>query len=547
MDALRMVLVLLLAVVVSRILVRLSPIKLPMPILQIGVGAALSYTIGFEVRLDPDIFFILFIAPLLFLDGWRIPKGAFFTNWRPILTLAFGLVVFTVVGLGPFIDKMIPAIPLSVAFAVAAILSPTDAVAVSAISAGAPLPARLLHILDGEALLNDASGLVCFRFAVAAALTGSFSLSDALLSFLQTAAGGVLTGVVISFGACAAYHWLSRRTGEEPGTPILISVLIPFAAYLAAEHLGVSGILAAAAAGVWMHYSDLLGRPLALTRLRGSAVWSMLQLALNGLIFVLLGEQLPGILARMPEIAREAGVGSAWWLLFYVAAITVALGLLRFIWIWASIDAARLFAWFRGEMRPHPTTRFLAVAALAGVKGAVTFAGILTLPVAMPDGSSFPVRDLAIFLAMGVILLSLVMASIALPVLAHRFQFAQDLPASDHEADARKAAAEAAIRSIEKARDQAPDRDADIEAEAAARVIDSYRRRLDHEDASGDEAARLKRAADIEQSLMLVALRAERDEYYRLRLSREIDDDLHRRLVREVDLMEASLTAPPQR
>src|SRR5438477_8647734 len=185
MDAVRMVLVLLLAVVVSRILGRLSPIRLPLPILQIGIGAVVSYVIGFDVAFDPDVFFLLLIAPLLFLDGWRIPKGAFVSDWGPILTLAIGLVVFTVVGLGPLIDTMIPAIPLSVAFAVAAMLSPTDAVSVSAISAGTPIPARLMRILEGEALLNDASGLVCFRFAVAAALTGSFSLADASLSFLK--------------------------------------------------------------------------------------------------------------------------------------------------------------------------------------------------------------------------------------------------------------------------------------------------------------------------------------------------------------------------
>lgn len=546
MDAVRIVLVLLLAVVVSRILARLSPIRLPLPILQIGIGAALSYMIGFEATLDPDTFFLLFIAPLLFLDGWRIPKDAFFSDWGPILTLAFGLVVFTVIGLGPLIDTIIPVIPLSVAFAVAAILSPTDAVAVSEISVGAPVPVRLMHILDGEALLNDASGLVCFRFAVAAALTGSFSLADATLAFFQTAAGGLLVGILITFGACAAYHWFSRRTGEEPGTPILISVLIPFAAYLAAERLGVSGILAAAAAGVLMHYADLLGRPLAITRLRGSAVWGMLQLALNGIIFVLLGEQLPGILARMPDIAREAGAGSQWWLLFYVAAITVALWVLRFVWVWVSIDARRVFASFRGEIRPRPIPRFVGVAALAGVKGAVTFAGILTLPVAMLDGSLFPARDLAIFLAMGVILVSLVGASVGLPMLAHGLQFTENLPRSDQAANARNAAAKAAIRSVEEARDHASDSDVDIETEAAARVIDRYQRRLGHEPGSGDEAARMERAANIERSLMLVALRAERDEYYRLRLSREIDDDLHLRLVREVDLMEAGLTRAPQ-
>src|SRR5215218_8255609 len=175
MEAITTVLVLLLAVLVIGILTRLAPINLPLPMLQIAIGALLSAVIGFEVRLDPDIFFLLFIPPLLFLDGWRIPKGAFFRDWRPILTLAIGLVVFTVIGVGLLISQLIPAIPLAVAFALAAILSPADPVAVSAITRGVPVPSRLMHILEGEALLNDASGLVCFRFAVAAALTGAFS------------------------------------------------------------------------------------------------------------------------------------------------------------------------------------------------------------------------------------------------------------------------------------------------------------------------------------------------------------------------------------
>jgi len=162
MEAITTVLVLLLAVLVSGILTRLAPINLPLPMLQIAIGALLSAVIGFEVRLDPDIFFLLFIPPLLFLDGWRIPKGAFFRDWRPILTLAIGLVVFTVIGVGLLISQLIPAIPLAVAFALAAILSPTDPVAVSAITRGVPVPSRLMHILEGEALLNDASGLVCF-------------------------------------------------------------------------------------------------------------------------------------------------------------------------------------------------------------------------------------------------------------------------------------------------------------------------------------------------------------------------------------------------
>jgi len=206
MEAITTVLVLLLAVLVSGILTRLARINLPLPLLQIAIGALLSAVIGFEVRLDPDIFFLLFIPPLLFLDGWRIPKGAFFRDWRPILIPAIGLVVFTVIGVGLLISQLIPAIPLAVAFALAAILSPTDPVAVSAITRGVPVPSRLMHILEGEALLNDASGLVCFRFAVAAALTGAFSFSEASAGFVLSAAGGLLAGAAVAWAASGAYR-----------------------------------------------------------------------------------------------------------------------------------------------------------------------------------------------------------------------------------------------------------------------------------------------------------------------------------------------------
>ncbi|HVY59388.1 MAG TPA: Na+/H+ antiporter [Xanthobacteraceae bacterium] len=541
MEAVATVLVLMVAVVMSAISARLLP-KVPLPLLQIVIGALLSYA-GFNVRLDPEIFFLLFIPPLLFLDGWRIPKGAFFNDWRAILTLALGLVVFTVLGVGLLIDTMIPAMPLAVAFALAAILSPTDPVAVTAITRGAPIPSRLMHILEGEALLNDASGLVCFRFAVAAALTGTFSLSEASIGFLSAATGGVLAGVAIAWTAAATYHWLSRKIGGEPGTEILIGILIPFAAYMAAEHLHASGILAAAAAGIAMHYADLMGRTLAVTRMQRSAIWDMLQATLNGAMFVVLGEQLPGVLARVPEISTSIHVGNPWRLAAYAVVITLALPAMRFLWIAAWLITTRLFAPRHGRARRRPRLRFLFVAALAGVRGAITLAGIFTLPWAMPDGAPFPARDLAIFLAMSVILLSLLMASIGLPLLTKGLPLTDELQPSDQETDARIAGAEAAIRGLEQARALPAAGDPQAWAEATANVIDAYRRRLSFGHADGDEAEHMKRIAEAEQRLRIIALRAERDEYYRLRRSREIDDPLHRRLVREVDLEEASLSS----
>src|SRR5690606_9789177 len=176
------------------ILVRVNPFPVPTPLVQIAFGAVIAAVSHYEVRLDPEIFFLLFLPPLLFLDGWRIPKEGLLRDKGMILELALGLVFFTVVGMGLFIHWMIPAVPFAVAFALAAIVSPTDPVAVSAITERISIPRRVMHVLEGESLLNDASGLVCFRFAVAAALTGAFSLLSAAVTFVQLAVVGVAVG-----------------------------------------------------------------------------------------------------------------------------------------------------------------------------------------------------------------------------------------------------------------------------------------------------------------------------------------------------------------
>ena len=182
MTEIGVVLFMLAAVVLSGIAVRALPLPVPTPLVQIALGALIAAVSGLEVQLDPGGFFLLFLPPLLFLDGWRIPKEGLLRDKGFILELALGLVFFTVVGMGFVINWMIPAMPLAVAFALAAIVTPTDPVAVSAITARIPVPKRIMHVLEGESLLNDASGLVCFRFAVAAAVTGAFSLTGGRFS-----------------------------------------------------------------------------------------------------------------------------------------------------------------------------------------------------------------------------------------------------------------------------------------------------------------------------------------------------------------------------
>ncbi len=540
MESIELVLVMLLAVVASGYLVRIAPFSLPLPLVQIALGAVIAGGFHHGVVLEPEIFFLLFLPPLLFLDGWRIPKDGLFRDRTAILALALGLVVFTVVGAGFLIHWMIPAMPAALAFALAAIVSPTDPVAVSSITARVPMPKRLLHILEGESLLNDATGLVCFQFAVAAALTGSFSLASASLTFLWLALAGLGLGVGVTVVVTWAQRWLSQHVGEESGSPILISLLIPFGAYLLAEQLRASGILAAVAAGVTMSYVELSGRALATTRVQRAAVWNTVQFALNGVVFVLLGEQLPDMLRGAVTSVEQSGHLNPWWLVAYALAITLGLGLLRLIWVWVSLRRALFKARRSGTSVHRPHWRLLLATSLAGVRGAITLAGVMTLPLLTPDGTPLPARDLAVFLATAVILLSLLMASLGLPRLLKGLVLPEEPTAALEEDLARHDAAVAAIAAIEKVqraalRDVA---DADVHSQAAARVIALYQHRLDGGDA-GESAGQLRKADQIEGALRVAALQAERETVFSLARRNLISDETSRRLVREIDLIES--------
>ncbi|HBU5899998.1 TPA: Na+/H+ antiporter [Klebsiella quasipneumoniae subsp. quasipneumoniae] len=543
MSLIAIVLVFMMAIVVTVFISHLLPVKVPLPLIQIAAGAALAAG-GFQVDFDPHIFLLLFIPPLLFLDGWRIPKDAFFRDMKPILSLAIGLVMVTILGIGLFIHWLIPAITVAAGFALAAILSPTDPVAVSAMTASSPLPSRMAHILEGESLLNDASGLVAFNFAIAAVLTGSFSPGEAVMKFFLMAFGGILSGLVVVWVTGKCNNFLVRRTREEPAIQILISLLIPFAAYLLAEAFHVSGILAAVAAGIAMHYEQLSGPRLPATRMKSSAVWSMLQTTLNGMIFLMLGEQLPRMLRTLPAVASQAGVPSPWYLLLYAVAITLALGLMRFAWVWLSMTLTIFRRKRRGKaITVRPRFSNLAVMALAGVKGSVTLAGILTLPAVLADGSPFPGRELLIFLSMAVILMSLVVAAIGLPFMTR--YLADDLPHDTGKDDIGAVMTEVAINRLNALLDEPVEDPTEqaLRADAGNMLLETYQRRLHYNDndEGQDVGLELAKRARLEKYMQREVIIAQRQELFRLRRAHNISDITFYEVLREIDLKEESL------
>lgn len=527
---------------------------IPLPALQIALGTALSLPQGgLHIAFDPELFLLLFIPPLLFADGRRIPKREFYALRSPILRLAFGLVLFTVVGLGWLIHWMIPTMPLPVAFALAAVVSPTDAVAVSAITRNLGMPTMTMHVLEGESLLNDASGLVALKFAVAAMLTGAFSWTRVPLEFLWVALGGAGLGALIGWGFAKARETVTRSLGDVAATQMaLLLLLLPFAAYLLGEHIGVSGILSAVAAGVTTNMADLHRGEFVTERLQTESAWIMVESAFNGAIFLLLGLQLPAIVGT-----TLAAAGDGWWLpVAQAAAISLGLLALRWIWLTLGVRPSLWRAHALGRMAEQPSPLLRLAATLAGIRGAVTLAGALSVPLLLPDGTPFPARDQLVFLATGTILFTLAFGSLGLPLVLRRLPPPDEPPALREDRLARLAACRAASAFIAEPPDAAQAADPvwlAQRSEAAGRITQDYRKRIDmlEDPAAADAPGGPAETPDtvrqrrlryvVEMQLRLEALKVERATLYDERRADRINDDTLRALVDELDLSEVSL------
>ncbi|MER9296064.1 Na+/H+ antiporter [Mesorhizobium sp. M0621] len=540
MEVAVFILVVLVFVALSGALVRL--VRVPLPVLQIAIGAALAWPVrGIHVEIDPELFLLVFIPPLLFGDAYGAPKRELMALRGPILDLAIGLVFFTIVGFGYALHWLVPSIPLVVAFALAAVLSPTDAVAVSSIVDKNVVPARLMHILEGESLLNDASGLVMFRFAVAAVLTGSFSFAAASLSFLYAVAVGILIGVAALFVAAKLLQLLNRIGGVPAEAQVLVMILLPFIAYLGAEHVGASGILAAVTAGLLTGGSGVFRFLGVSARMQTMSLWTTLSFVFNGALFIVLGLQLPDIIRHVPpELMSLHPIIQP---IATVIALTLCLIVLRFLWIWVGDIAAGIAARL-GKRKVEPFgMRVRLAGSVAGVRGAITLAGLLSLPLALPDGSPFPARDLVIFLAAGVIICSLVFASLALPTIARGLvEPGEDVGAAE-ERLARVGAAKAAIARIESIAG-AEDEGGEVPGArlaAAENIVAGYRRRIAASDEADEARAEARESGRLELELRLAGIEAERAAVRDMFRSGEINDHASQALFIEITLTEALL------
>lgn len=405
------------AVLVSSILEQVIP-KVSSPLIQIGLGVIIALLAWnpIHISLDPEFFLLLFVAPLLFQDARHADKAALWTNRYKIVSLAVGLVIAIMLIVGFTLHIMEPSVPLAVAFALGAALGPTDAVAVLSLKKSVNLTRKENALLSGEALINDASGVVGFQFAIGAAVTGTWTVLSAGLNFLVLFFGGIILGIVLALLIVGIQTGIRNMGLESITFFVLLELLAPFAIYIIAEELHVSGILAVVAAGLLVGYLNehMSGPNIARLNITSNSVWEVLLYGLNGTVFVMLGLMLPASM----DIITEHGIDIAF-MIGLCFAITAALFIVRLAWFLVIMHVERDPK--THERIPFTMERWFSSLAttIAGPKGCVTLSIILSMPYTVLDGSApLAGRDEVIFLACGVILLTLLLANFTLPILA---------------------------------------------------------------------------------------------------------------------------------
>jgi CPA1 family monovalent cation:H+ antiporter len=526
-EAIAVVLILLVAATALALLAR--RIGLPYPILLVLGGLALGFIPGLPpIELDPEIVFLLFLPPILFGAGYFTSVRDFKRNFRPILLLSVGLVLATTVAVAGVTYTLVPGLGWAPAFALGAIVAPPDAVAATSIFQRLGVPRRVVTILEGESLVNDATALVAYRFAVIAASTGTFSIGLAGLTFVAVAVGGIALGLLMGI----VIAWVLRRV-DDPVFSVVLTFLAPVATYLPAEVFNVSGVLATVAAGIYVgrHAPREMSSSV---RVAGTAAWQVLLFLINGTVFILIGAQLPSVLANLAGRSPAELIGLA-------LAVSATVIVVRILWVYPGTYVPRVLSAAIREREPYPTPRNVFIVSWAGMRGVVSLAAALALPLTLADKvTPFPERDLLIFLTFAVILATLVGQGLTLPLVIRGLGVVADTGLEHEEAHARMAAAEAAVSRIEELAVEFPDH---------LPLIDALRAQYGHRASHIDPHQGEEQLDESEQELYEhrqirgAVIEAEREALVRMRERGAVSDDVFRRVERDIDLEELRMEA----
>jgi Na+/H+ antiporter len=520
-------LLLMLFVVAFGVLAR--KLKIPYPIVLVVAGTLLGLIPGIpRVALNPDLVFYVILPPLLYSAAWETSWREFSYNLVSILLLAFGLVSFTVIGVALGAPWLFPGFDWKIGLVLGAVVAPTDALAATSIAERIGLPKRITDILEGESLVNDATGLLALEFGISILLKNETpTATDAVLRLTYLIIAGIAVGLVMGW----IVNWIERRIDDGP-IEIAISILVPYAAYFTADALHASGVLAVVTCGLFLtrRSSEFFSPGV---RLQAWAVWDALTYILNGLVFVLIGLQLPYVLAGIQGYSLGR-------LVLYGALFGGLVVALRVIWVFPGAFVARLIRTrvLHQSIRP-PTAQSILVLGWAGMRGVIALAAAIALPQTLADGTPFPQRNLIIFLAFSVILVTLVGQGLTLPWLVRVLRVSDPLGPNLEEEAARREILQAALAHLEDSRKKAETEFDAIYEDLAGH----YRQRLAAVTGKGDTETGVSPAQQKHLSrLSRELLRVERQTAVRLRNEGHINDETLRQLQYELDLREAGPT-----
>jgi Na+/H+ antiporter len=514
-------------VAVSALFVAAALSDTPYPILFVLGGLTLGFVPGVpNVELNPDLVLVIVLPPLLYSAAFFSSLRDLRANVRPISFLSIGLVLATTFGVAAIAHALIDDLSWRAAVVLGAIVSPTDPISATAIAERLRVPRRVVTIVEGESMINDATALIVYKFAVAAVVSGTFSLADAGTQFAGNVLGGIGIGLVIGWLVAQV-----RKRLDDPPVEIALSLLTAYFAYLPAEALGVSGVVAAVTVGIYLGWRapQLVTSPT--TRLQSEAVWQVLVFVVNAFLFALLGLQFQGLVDRLQGYSAETLFG-------YGALVGVAVIVIRIAFVYPLTYLPRFMFRRIREKDPYPPWQAPVLVSWMGMRGAVSLAAALALPLNTDAGTPFPARDLIIFLTFCVILVTLVFQGLTLPKLIRALRIEDDDGAEVEELKARKHAAKAAIARIDDlaAQDWVRDDSAD-----RMRALYDYRlRRFAARFDDGDDGA-LEQQSLSYQRLRREALDAERGAVFDLRNRGVINDEVMNRVVHDLDLEDTRL------
>ena len=521
------VVLLMLLVLVAAFAVLAQRLKTPYPIVLVLAGLLLGFVPHVpRVPLNPDLVFLVFLPPLLYASAWQTSWREFRTNLVSIVMLAVGLVAFTVIGVALFSDHVVSALDFKSGFVLGAVVATTDAIAAAAIAKKVGLPARIVEILEGESLLNDATGLLALEFGVHMLQTGETpTVAGGLLRLLWLIAGGIGVGLLIG----VAVAWLERWVDDGP-VEMVISLVVPYAAYLAGEQAHASGVLAVVACGLYVSRKSA-GFFSPETRLQVGSGWQTLDFVLNGLVFLLIGLQLPYVLASI----QQYSLGT---LVKYGVGFSLILIALRMVWMFpASWVAFMLRRHVLRQDVPVPGPRQIFVVGWTGMRGVIALAAALSLPETLSDGRPFEQRSLILFLTFCVILVTLVLQGLSLPLLIRWLGLAAP-ESRDEEMQARQQLLRETILFLEQGRSEsAPPR-----SHAYDDMLHLYRHQLTAVQRRLDAGTTVpKKGESVSESFDLITetTRVQREAAVRLRDEGRIGDGVLNRLLGELDMTEA--------